>query len=77
MIILLDPNSPPADSVVTTADKHDATHTTTRLHWWAGNYSVVVAPGAFVNSSDRCSVETTAPRPREEPFHIYATYLLE
>lgn len=80
MIIMLDLNIP--DSDVTTADEYVtlvlglAVNTTTRLHWWGGNYTLDPASGAYVNSSDALSAYT-APRPRDEVFHNYVTYLFE
>lgn len=80
MIIMLDLNIP--DSDVTTADAYDtlvpglAVNTTTRLHFWGGNYTLDTASLAYVNSSDALAAYT-APRPRDELFHNYVTYLFK
>lgn len=78
MIIMMDLNIP--DSDVTTADEYDTlvpgiiVNTTTRLHWWGGNYTVDPTTGAFVNSSDSLA-QYTAPRPRDYRWHNYVFYL--
>lgn len=78
MIFMLDLNIP--DSDVTTADEYDtlvpgiAVNTTTRLHWWGGNYTVDPTTRAFVNSSDSLA-QYTAPRPRDYEWHNYVFYL--
>lgn len=78
MLVMLDLNIP--DSDVTTASEYNTlvpgleTNTTTRLHWWQGNYTI--QDGIFVNSSDSLS-EYTAPRPRDTTNHTYAFYLFE
>lgn len=80
MLIMLDLNIP--DSDVTTADQYDTlvpglvTNTTTRLHWWAGNYTLDTTTGTYVNSSDDLA-PYTAPRPRDELYHNYVLYLFE
>lgn len=79
MILMLDHNIP--DSDVTTADLYStlvpglAANTTTRLHWWGGNYTASPT-GVFTNSSDALA-EYTAPRPRDSTNHTYALYLFE
>ncbi|GKZ34034.1 hypothetical protein AbraIFM66950_004169 [Aspergillus brasiliensis] len=76
MIFMLDLNIP--DSDVTTAAYYNtlipglAVNTTTRLHWWGGNYTV--QNGRFVNASDALA-EYTAPRPRDSTNHTYTLYL--
>lgn len=78
MIIMLDLNIP--DSDVATAEGYGslvpglAVNTTTRLHWWGGNYTLDAAGGAYVNSSDSLA-QYTAPRPRDELYHSYIFYL--
>ncbi|KAH8655819.1 phosphatidylethanolamine-binding protein [Xylariales sp. PMI_506] len=78
MLIMLDLNIP--DSDVTTADYYNtlvpglATNTTTRLHWWQGNYTL--QQQQLVNSSDSLA-EYTAPRPRDSTNHTYTLYLFE
>ncbi|KAJ5697118.1 hypothetical protein N7488_010802 [Penicillium malachiteum] len=78
MIIMMDLNIP--DSDVTTASYYDtlvpglATNTTTRVHWWGGNYTI--ENGQFVNSSDSLA-EYTAPRPRDSTNHTYTLYLFD
>lgn len=78
MLIMLDLNIP--DSDVTTADEYGtlvpglAANTTTRLHWWGGNYTLDTTTGTYVNSSDALS-PYTAPRPRDELYHNYVLYL--
>lgn len=78
MLIMLDLNIP--DSDVTTADEYDtlvpglAANTTTRLHWWGGNFTL--DSGTYVNSSDALA-PYTAPRPRDEIYHNYVLYLFE
>ncbi|PYH31866.1 YbhB/YbcL family Raf kinase inhibitor-like protein [Aspergillus neoniger CBS 115656] len=78
MVVMLDLNIP--DSDVTTAAYYDtlvpglAVNTTTRLHWWGGNYTI--QNGRFVNSSDAIS-EYTAPRPRDSTNHTYTLYLFD
>lgn len=80
MLIMLDLNIP--DSDVTTADEYDTlvpglvANTTTRLHWWAGNYTLNATSKAYVNSSDNLA-EYTAPRPRDERWHNYIFYLFK
>lgn len=78
MLIMLDLNIP--DSDVTTAAYYDtlvpglAANTTTRVHWWGGNYTI--EDGKFVNSSDSLA-PYTAPRPRDSTNHTYALYLFD
>ncbi|RAK95383.1 YbhB/YbcL family Raf kinase inhibitor-like protein [Aspergillus ibericus CBS 121593] len=78
MILMLDLNIP--DSDVTTAAYYNtlvpglAANTTTRLHWWGGNYTV--QNGHFVNASDALA-EYTAPRPRDATNHTYTLYLFD
>ncbi|KAJ5272334.1 hypothetical protein N7478_007459 [Penicillium angulare] len=78
MLLMLDLNIP--DSDVTTAAYYDtlvpglATNTTTRLHWWGGNYTI--ENSHFVNSSDSLA-QYTAPRPRDSTNHTYALYLFD
>lgn len=80
MLIMMDLNIP--DSDVTTADEYDTlvpglvTNTTTRLHWWAGNYTLNATSRAYVNSSDNLA-EYTSPRPRDTRWHNYVFYLFE
>lgn len=75
---MLDLNIP--DSDVTTADEYDTlvpglvVNTTTRLHWWGGNYTLDTTTGTYVNSSDGLA-PYTAPRPRDELYHNYVLYL--
>ncbi|KAJ5167300.1 uncharacterized protein N7482_006081 [Penicillium canariense] len=77
MIFMLDLNIP--DSDVTTAAHYNslvpglAVNTTTRLHWWGGNYTIG-KHGLFANSSDAIA-EYTAPRPRDSTNHTYTLYL--
>ncbi|PYH76326.1 hypothetical protein BO82DRAFT_407274 [Aspergillus uvarum CBS 121591] len=76
MILMLDLNIP--DSDVTTAAKYSTlvpgltTNTTTRLHWWGGNYTL--EGRTFVNASDALA-PYTAPRPRDSTEHTYTIYL--
>lgn len=78
--MMLDLNIP--DSDVTTADEYDTlvpglvANTTTRLHWWGGNYTLDTTTGTYVNSSDALSAYT-APRPRDELYHSYVLYLFD
>ncbi|PYH57214.1 YbhB/YbcL family Raf kinase inhibitor-like protein [Aspergillus niger CBS 101883] len=78
MIFMLDLNIP--DSDVTTAAYYNtlvpglAVNTTTRLHWWGGNYTI--QNGRFVNASDALA-EYTAPRPRDSTNHTYTLYLFD
>ncbi|KAJ5948138.1 hypothetical protein N7466_001153 [Penicillium verhagenii] len=78
MLIMLDLNIP--DSDVTTAAYFDtlipglAANTTTRVHWWGGNYTI--EDGKFVNSSDSIA-PYTAPRPRDSTNHTYSLYLFD
>ncbi|OOF95536.1 hypothetical protein ASPCADRAFT_507373 [Aspergillus carbonarius ITEM 5010] len=78
MILMLDLNIP--DSDVTTSSYYNslvpglAANTTTRLHWWGGNYTV--QNGQFVNASDALA-EYTAPRPRDSTNHTYTLYLFD
>ncbi|KAJ5991969.1 hypothetical protein N7451_007693 [Penicillium sp. IBT 35674x] len=78
MLIMLDLNIP--DSDVTTAAYYDtlvpglAVNTTTRVHWWGGNYTI--EDGKFVNSSDSLA-PYTAPRPRDSTNHTYTLYLFD
>ncbi|KAJ4392949.1 hypothetical protein N0V93_002153 [Gnomoniopsis smithogilvyi] len=80
MLIMLDLNIP--DSDVTIADEYDTlvpglvANTTTRLHWWGGNYTLDTTTGAYVNSSDGLA-PYTAPRPRDELYHNYVLYLFD
>lgn len=80
MVFMLDLNIPDSD-VTTAAGSYStlvpglATNTTTRLHWWGGNYTVS-QDGTFVNSSDALA-EYTSPRPRDSTNHTYALYLFE
>ncbi|KAJ5126714.1 PEBP-like protein [Penicillium atrosanguineum] len=79
MIMMLDLNIP--DSDVTTAADYDtlvpglAANTTTRLHWWGGNYTLG-RHGLYLNSSDALA-EYTAPRPRDATNHTYTLYLFD
>jgi hypothetical protein len=79
MIFMLDLNIP--DSDVTTSAYYSslvpglAVNTTTRLHWWGGNYTIG-KHGLFVNSSEAVA-EFTAPRPRDSTDHTYTLYLFE
>lgn len=79
MIMMLDLNIP--DAEVTTAAYYDtlvpglALDTTTRLHWWCGNYTVG-RHGLFLSSSDALA-EYTAPRSRGSTNHTYALYLFD
>jgi hypothetical protein len=79
MIMMLDWNIP--DSDVTIAADYDtlvpglADTTTTRLHWWGGNYTLG-RHGLFKNSGDDIAVYT-APRPRGAANHTYALYLFD
>lgn len=79
MIFMLDLNIP--DSDVTTSGYYStlvpglAVNTTTRLHWWGGNYTIG-KHCPFVNSSDAIA-EYTAPRPRDSTNHTYTLYLFE
>ncbi|KAJ6120992.1 hypothetical protein N7523_005272 [Penicillium sp. IBT 18751x] len=76
---MLDLNIP--DSDVTTAANYDTLcpgldgNTTTRLHWWGGNYTLG-RHGLFLNSSDALA-EYTAPRPRDATNHTYTLYLFD
>lgn len=76
---MLDLNIP--DSDVTTSEYYSSlvpgltVNTTTRLHWWGGNYTIG-KNGRFVNSSDAVA-EHTAPRPRDSTNHTYTLYLFE
>lgn len=78
MIIMMDLNIP--DSDVTTAPYYDtlipglAVNTTTRVHWWGGNYTI--SNDRFVNSSDSLA-QYTAPRPRDSTNHTYSLYLFD
>lgn len=81
MLIMMDLNIP--DSDVTTAGNYSTlvpglvpSNTTTRLHWWAGNYTLNATSKAYVNSSDNLA-EYTAPRPRDGFYHTYIFYLFK
>ncbi|CAI7573392.1 unnamed protein product [Penicillium glandicola] len=77
MIVMLDWNIPASD--VTTADLYNTlvpgleVNTTTRLHWWGGNFTIN-SKNVFVNESDSVA-PYTAPRPRDSTEHTYAFYL--
>ncbi|TGO61782.1 hypothetical protein BOTNAR_0123g00070 [Botryotinia narcissicola] len=87
MLLMLDLSIPSSD--VTTPSQYStlvpglAPNTTTRLHWWQGNYSIESSsPSAspsphhtlFLNTSDSIAAYT-APRPRDATNHTYAFYL--
>lgn len=80
MLLMLDLNIPASD--VTTANLYStlvpglAANTTTRLHWWGGNYTLDSTTSSYVNSSDAIA-PYTAPRPRDELYHSYVLYLFE
>lgn len=76
---MLDLDIPHAE--VTTTAYYDtlvpglALDTTTRLHWWCGNYTIG-RHGLFLSSSDALA-EYTAPRSRGSTNHTYALYLFD
>lgn len=86
---MLDLSIPSSD--VTTPSQYStlvpglAPNTTTRLHWWQGNYTITLpspSPSAspssqttlFLNTTDSIAAYT-APRPRDATNHTYAFYL--
>ncbi|TGO39817.1 hypothetical protein BHYA_0047g00210 [Botrytis hyacinthi] len=87
MLLMLDLSIPSSD--VTTPSQYSTLvpglvpNTTTRLHWWQGNYTIESpSPSTssssqntlFLNTSDSIAAYT-APRPRDATNHTYAFYL--
>ncbi|TGO51116.1 hypothetical protein BCON_0168g00010 [Botryotinia convoluta] len=85
MLLMLDLSIP--SSSVTTPSEYStlvpglAPNTTTRLHWWQGNYTITFPSPSpqnhntiFLNTSDSIAAYT-APRPRDATNHTYAFYL--
>ena len=84
MLLMLDLSIPSSD--VTTASLYStltpglAPNTTTRLHWWQGNYTLAPSSSSsslnplFLNSTNSIAAYT-APRPRDSTNHTYAFYM--
>ncbi|TGO25095.1 hypothetical protein BPAE_0087g00020 [Botrytis paeoniae] len=81
MLLMLDLSISSSD--VTTPSQYStlvpglAPNTTTRLHWWQGNYTIASPQNQnalFLNTSDSIAAYT-AQRPRDATNHTYAFYL--
>ncbi|TEY59369.1 hypothetical protein BOTCAL_0194g00070 [Botryotinia calthae] len=82
MLFMLDLSIPSSDvtipSLYSTLVPGLATNTTTRLHWWQGNYTLASSSSSssplFLNSTDSIAAYT-APRPRDSTNHTYVFYM--
>ncbi|CCD47715.1 hypothetical protein BofuT4_P036950.1 [Botrytis cinerea T4] len=70
----------PSASLYSTLTPGLAPNTTTRLHWWQGNYTLAPSSSSsslnplFLNSTNSIAAYT-APRPRDSTNHTYAFYM--
>lgn len=81
MILMLDLNVPsteasPSDGSATVLVPGQGVDTTTRLHWWAGNYTLDPDGSSFVSSSEPIA-QYAPPVPTSDFFRHYIFYMFD